>query len=80
MHRSHPELDGVARSLTAARVGRPVTAPGIAFTVAGAILSYCGLALITNHRGFADWFRNPNAAAASSAGAAPCGGQGGTTT
>jgi hypothetical protein len=33
-----------------------VTPQGVLFMVAGSALSYCGFALITNHRGFADWF------------------------
>jgi hypothetical protein len=33
-----------------------LTLQGLLFIVAGAALSYCGFALITNYQGFADWF------------------------
>jgi hypothetical protein len=35
-----------------------VTVQGAFLTFVGAILSYCGVALMINHRGFADWFQD----------------------
>jgi hypothetical protein len=35
-----------------------VTAQGALFIVAGAMLSYVGVALMFNYRGFADWFQD----------------------
>jgi peptidoglycan/LPS O-acetylase OafA/YrhL len=31
---------------------------GVVFLLAGVALVYCGFALVTNHRGFADWFED----------------------